>query len=85
VTAAVASETAPGHIQSLVRDIQPAVKAVKNGNEKGDVTELAIAENVRLMANKIRTQADLGALAKEVRIIPAVYDLSSGKIEWLKE
>jgi carbonic anhydrase len=85
VTAAVAGETAPGHIQSLVRDIQPAVKAVKNGNEKGDVTELAIAENARLMANKIRTQAELGDLAKEVRIIPAVYDLSSGKVEWLKE
>lgn len=81
--AAVSSATAPGHVQSLVRDIQPAVQAVKD--KHGDVTELAIAENARLMANKIRTQMDIGDLAKEVRIIPAVYDLSSGKVEWLKE
>lgn len=83
VMAAVSSATAPGHVQSLVRDIQPAVQAVKGGH--GDITELAIAENARLMANKIRTQMDIGDLAKEVRIIPAVYDLSSGKVEWLKE
>jgi len=85
VTAAVAGETAPGHIQSLVRDIQPAVKTAKNGNGSENLTERAIAENARLMANKIRTEADFGELAKEVRVIPAVYDLSSGKVEWLKD
>src|SRR5438270_8287088 len=30
VTAAVASDTAPGHVQSVVRDIQPAVKGAKD-------------------------------------------------------
>ena len=83
VAAAVAGDSAPGHIQSLVRDIQPAVKETKG--RPGDATELAVVANARLMANKIRTQMDVGELAKEVRIIPAVYDLSSGKIEWLKE
>ena len=84
VSAAVASATAPGHVQSLVRDIQPAVTAAKAGKE-GDVTVRAIAENARLMAARIRAEASLGDHAKEVRVVAAVYDLDSGKIEWLKE
>ena len=83
VTAAVESDRAPSHVQSLVRDIQPAVHAVRN--KGGDITALAIAENARIMAQMIRTQAGFGELAKEVRIVPAVYDLESGKVEWLKE
>src|SRR6516164_2179185 len=80
VTAALAGESAPGHVQSLVRDIQPAVHAVRGKN--GDVTHLAVAEHARLMAAKIRNEASLGELAKEVRIISGVYDLDTGKIEW---
>src|SRR5215813_3306019 len=64
VEAAMASDTAPGHVESLVRDIQPAVQAVKG--KPGDATDLAIAENARLMADKIRTDAALGDLAKDV-------------------
>jgi carbonic anhydrase len=80
VKAALASATAPGHVQSLVRDIQPAVLATK-GN-KGDATDLAIAENARLMAEKIQTEANLGELANKVRITSAVYDLDTGKVAW---
>jgi carbonic anhydrase len=83
VVAALASDTAPGHVQSLVRDIQPAVQATKG--KAGDATDLAIAENARLMADKIRKEANLGELAKDVRIMSAVYDLDSGKVEWAKE
>ena len=83
VTAALASDTAPGHVQSLVRDIQPAVKAAKG--KEGNVTDIAIAENARLMAAKIRNEASLGELAKEARIISGLYDLDIGKVEWAKE
>ena len=83
VTAALASDTAPGHVQSLVRDIQPAVKAAKG--KDGNVTDIAIAENARLMAAKIRNEASLGEFAKEVRIISGVYDLDTGKVEWAKD
>jgi carbonic anhydrase len=83
VMAAVASATAPGHVESIVRDIQPAVQAVKG--KAGDVAHLAVAENARLMAAKIHDQANLGDLAKEVRIISAVYDLDTGKVDWAKE
>ena len=83
VTAALASDTAPGHVQSLVRDIQPAVKAAKG--KDGNVTDLTVAENARLMAAKIRNEASLGEFAKEVRIISGVYDLDTGTVEWAKD
>ena len=83
VSAVLAGSDAGGHIQSLVRDIQPAVQAVKG--KPGCATRLAVAENARLMAEKIRTKADFGAVAKDVRVISAVYDLDSGKVDFGKE
>jgi carbonic anhydrase len=83
VTAAVASNTAPGHEQSLVRDLQPAVEAAKG--KPCDRVDNAVAENARLVAARIRQEAELGEHAKEVRIVSAVYNLDSGKVEWNKE
>jgi carbonic anhydrase len=83
VTAALESDHAPGHIQSLVRDIQPAVKAAK-GNP-GDALAAAITENARQVAAQIKAKAALGDLAKEVRIVSAIYDLDTGEIEWTKD
>src|ERR1700730_2378073 len=81
--AALAGYSFRFQVQSVERDIQPAVQAVKG--KSGDATQLAVAENARLMAEKIRKEANLGDLAKEVRIVSAVYDLDSGKVEWGKE
>jgi carbonic anhydrase len=83
VAAAVAGPTAPGHVQSIVRDIQPAVEAVKG--KGGDTAHLAVAENARLMAEEIRKDTSLGEAAKDVRIMSAVYDLDTGKVNWTKE
>ena len=83
VTAALESDHAPGHIDSLVRDIQPAVKAAKG--KPGDALDAAITENARLVAAQIKAKAALGDLAKEVRIVSAIYDLDTGKIEWTKD
>jgi carbonic anhydrase len=83
VTAALASDHAHGHIDSLVRDIQPAVKAAKG--KPGDALEATITENARLVAAQIKAKAELGDLAKEVRIIYAIYDLDTGKVEWPKD
>jgi carbonic anhydrase len=83
VTAALESDHAPGHVQSLVRDIQPAVKAAKD--KPGDALAAAITENARQVAAQIKAKAALGDLAKEVRIVYAIYDLDTGKIEWAKD
>src|SRR6266481_5826906 len=72
VEAALKSDHAPGHIDSLVRDIQPAVKAAKG--KPGDALAAAITENARQVAAQIKAKAALGDLAKEVRVIFAIYD-----------
>ena len=80
VTAALAGGSAPGHINSLVRDIQPAVAASKG--KEGDALTNAIHENDAEVAAKIRKQAELGELASQVRIVEGYYDLDTGKVEW---
>jgi carbonic anhydrase len=82
VKAALESDHAPGHVESLVRDIQPAVKAAKG--KPGDVLSAAITENARQVAAQIRAKAALGDLAKDVQTVFAIYDLDTGKIEWAK-
>ena len=83
VKAAMTSAQAPGHIDSLVRDIQPAVKAAKS--QAGDALANAVRENARLMAEKIRREAELGELAPQVRIVSGYYDLDSGEVQWPAE
>lgn len=80
VTAALAGPSAPGHMNALVRDIQPAVAATKG--KEGDRLANAIHENDAAVAAKIRKQAQLGELASPVRIVEGYYDLDTGKVEW---
>lgn len=80
VTAALASASAPGHINALVRDIQPAIVASKG--KQGDALANAIHENDAAVAAKIRKQAQLGDLASQVRVVEGYYDLDTGKVEW---
>jgi carbonic anhydrase len=83
VKAALESDHAPGHIESLVRDIQPAVKAAKG--KPGDALSATVTENARQVAAQIKAKAVLSDLAKEVRIVSAVYDLDTGKIDWAND
>jgi carbonic anhydrase len=83
VTAALAGGSAPGHINSLVRDIQPAVTAAKG--KDGDALVNAIHENDAQVAAKIRKEAQLGELALKVKIVEGYYNLDTGKVEWKKE
>ena len=83
VEAALKSEHAPGHIDSLVRDIQPAVIAAKG--RPGDAMAETVTENAHQVAAQIKAKAELGDLAQEVQIVSAVYDLDTGKVEWAKD
>ena len=83
VKAAMDSATAPGHVNSLVHDIQPAVQAAKG--KAGDTFDNTVAENAREVAARIRTEAQLGQLTKSVQIVSAVYSLDTGRVDWLKE
>ena len=81
VAAAVASDSAPGHVGNIVRTIRPAVEAVRN--QPGDQLTNAIKSNVDRVTEKIRRKAELGSLATSVRVVEAYYDLDTGKVEWL--
>ncbi len=83
VKAAIASDHAPGHIDALVRDLQPAVRAAKG--KPGGALDATVSENARQVAAQIKEKAVLGDLAKEVRIVSAVYDLDTGKVEWARD
>lgn len=83
VTAALGGGSAPGHINALVRDIQPAVAASKG--KEGDALTNAIHENDAEVAKKIRKQAELGELTSQVRVVEGYYNLDTGKVEWTAE
>jgi len=83
VTVAIGRGSAPGDINSLVRDIQPTVAASKG--KEGDALANAIHENDAQVAKKIRDHAQLGEFASQVRIVEAYYDLDTGKVEWTAE
>jgi len=83
VSAALGGDSAPGHVNSLVRDIQPAVAAAKG--KEGDALANAIHENDAQVAAKIRKEAQLGELASQVKIVEGYYNLDTGKVEWKTE
>ena len=82
VKAALENESAPGHINALVRDIQPAVKAVKN--KQGDALANAAHENALEVAEKIRKNVQIGELSSQIRVVSGYYNLDTGKVEWDK-
>ena len=83
VKAALPGDTArSGHIGSILRDIQPAVKQAKH--QDGDLLTNAIKNNARLVAAKIGKDAELGDHKSEVRIVSGYYELDNGHVEWLE-
>ncbi len=86
VNAAVNLPEVPGHIVTLINAIKPAVeKAKKIGST--DVLDLAIRENIMMQVEQLKGLEPV--LAKRVRegsikIIGALYDLNSGKIEFFE-
>jgi carbonic anhydrase len=74
--------TLPGHLQDMVRDIRPAVKAAKAA-KPDDVLAAAVAENVRQGVRRLETAKPILAdfvRSGKVRMVGAHYELASGKI-----
>ncbi len=80
VKAAAAGGEAPGHVGALVRDIRPAVEAVKG--KPGDPLQNAVCRNAALVARKITQEAHLGELAAQVGVMVGTYDLDTGIVTW---
>lgn len=79
-------ENPPGHIVTLINAIKPAALHVKN--MKHDKLENAVRQNVINQVNELRQLESILSRAYEngnLLVVGAVYNLSSGKVEFLKE
>lgn len=79
-------EDVPGHIVTLINEIKPA--AAKVAHKPGNLVNNAVRQNVIDQVNSLR---DLDPILHkeyikgEILIVGAVYDIHSGKVEFLKE
>jgi carbonic anhydrase len=79
-------EAPPGHIVSLINAIKPA--AIKTEKMPGSKIEHAVRQNVINQVNELRQLEPVLSRAYEegrLLIVGAVYDLGTGKVEFLKE
>jgi carbonic anhydrase len=84
VAAAVAGGPARGHFAGIVAAIQPAVQA--SAEEGGDKVENAVRAHIRLVAAALEASDPVlneAVKAGRLKIVPARYDLETGKVEIL--
>ena len=78
-----AKAKAPGHIQSLVKAIQPAVEATTGADAEitAKTNELNVAQALRGSAPILKEKIAAGKLS----VVAAHYDLDTGTVEFLKD
>lgn len=78
-----AKSKAPGHIQSLVKAIAPAVEATKDADAEATAraNALHVAHQLRESKPILKEMVEKGT----VSVVAAHYDLDSGAVEFLKE
>jgi carbonic anhydrase len=84
VSAAVAGGNLPGHLNSLVKAIAPAVEQAKA--QSGDTVDNAIVANVHLNVEKLKTMEPIFAekvKAGALKVVGAKYSLETGTVEWM--
>ena len=79
----------PGHIITLVNAIKPAVKRVELKNLPVEKRlEATVRENVIYQVEQLRSLEPLLARRireKSIKIVGAIYDLATGKVEFIPE
>jgi carbonic anhydrase len=86
VAAACTVPDVPGHIVTLINAIKPAAELAKD--RKGDHIENTVKVNVAMQVeslSKLEPVLSKRYTNKEIKIIGAVYDLETGKVEFLPE
>jgi carbonic anhydrase len=74
--------TAPGSIAAIVEGIRPAVNAARA--EAGNRTENTTRRHSRMIAERLAGSPLIGpALADRVRIVPAYYNIQTGRVDFL--
>ena len=80
----IAAKTqAPGHIQSLVKAIQPAVEATLGGDAESTAraNEQNVTRALRAMGPILQEKVAAGTLS----VVAAHYDLDTGSVDFLKD
>ncbi len=91
VQAAVTNAEVHGSVRALVKQIQPAVERVKRNNPNADAKELmtlAIRENVwQSVFDLMKNSPEVRSLVAQgkLKVVGAVCDINSGKVQWLGE
>jgi len=84
VAAACKIPDVPGHIVTLINAIKPAAQLAKT--QIGDEVENAVRINVAMQVQQLQNMEPVltkAVQSKETQIVGAVYDLETGKVEFL--
>jgi len=84
VAAACKIPDVPGHIVTLINAIKPAAQLAKT--QIGDEIENAVRINVAMQVQQLQNMEPVltkAVQSKETQIVGAVYDLETGKVEFL--
>jgi carbonic anhydrase len=87
VAAACKVPEVPGHIVTLINAIKPAAEQARH-QHSGDLVENAVKINVAMEVKQLKGLEPVLAKAVqkgELQIVGAVYDLQTGKVEFLPE
>ena len=86
VSAAVGGGEAPGHIRSVVEALEPAVEQAKN--LPGDKVDNAVRANAQRAVDILTHVEPIlkeAVVSGKLLVVPARYDLATGRLEILKE
>ena len=89
VAAACNLPDVPGHIVTLINEIKPAATLAREHIHKPEeLVDTAVAYNVALQVQKLRQLEPVlskAVISGDLKIVGAVYNLSTGKVEFLPE
>lgn len=82
VKAAITGGNIPSHISCITDQIKPAVHLARK--QSGNLLSNSIQANAVYVSEKIRSDAHLGNETKDVKVVPAVYSMETGKVHWME-
>jgi len=89
VAAACTLQDVPGHIVTLINEIKPAATLAKaHAHKPEELVDAAVSYNVALQVQKLKQLEPILAKAVitgDLRIVGAIYNLSTGKVEFLPD
>jgi len=81
VAATIKHAHVPGHINTLLNAIQPAVERVKH--EAGDLLDNAVRANIKLVVEQLKASMPVAELVRcdRLKVVGAQYNLEHGVVE----